>query len=92
MAGVTPVSTLLGPVLSLSAPLCGETAFQPHSAVGDVGRAILYAFTDSLWYRWLTLYWRWQGLWEAVRGQQGWGHLQRSGGWILAEGGKVGHG
>ncbi len=57
-------------------------AFQRYHRMGDVLRALAYCATDALWYRWLTLYWRIQGLRQALAGRQDWGHLARTGTWI----------
>lgn len=74
---VTGVNLMIG----LVALLFEETSFGRYNRPGEIARAVLYTFTDAFWYRWLVVFWRLKGFWQAVRGDTHWGHLQRTAAW-----------
>jgi cellulose synthase/poly-beta-1,6-N-acetylglucosamine synthase-like glycosyltransferase len=51
----------------------------PFSRRRDVLILLGYAVLENLFWRWLTLYWRLRGLYDAWRGKQGWEKFARQG-------------
>ncbi len=51
----------------------------PFNRNRDVLILLWYAVLDNIFWRWLTLYWRLRGLYDAWRGKQGWEKFARQG-------------
>jgi cellulose synthase/poly-beta-1,6-N-acetylglucosamine synthase-like glycosyltransferase len=73
------LSLLYGSLLSLCAVLLEEWSQHKYSRVADVVRLFLYALTETIWYRPLTVWWRCEGLLQIVIGKRGWGDMKRKG-------------
>jgi cellulose synthase/poly-beta-1,6-N-acetylglucosamine synthase-like glycosyltransferase len=73
------VAVLLGVLLSVAALALEEFSFRRHPHSREVMRMLVYAVTENFGYRQLVDWWRLQGLWDVVRGKQGWGDMKRRG-------------
>ena len=51
----------------------------PRAAGATSARMLAYAVLENFGYRQLVDFWRLQGLWDIVRGKQGWGDMKRKG-------------
>jgi hypothetical protein len=68
-----------GVCLSLSALLLEDIAFRKLAAWRDFGRLVLFCVTENLGYRQLMTYYRVRGFCSYLRGDHGWGHIDRAG-------------
>ncbi len=66
-------------LLSTWAVILEEATFRVYERPRDFVRLILYAFLEPFGYRQLTVVWRLQGFWNAMRGLTHWGEMQRKG-------------
>jgi len=67
-------------VLSLLVMLIEELSFHRYGRVRDAGIAVAATIGENFGYRQLTVWWRLQGIWSAVRGRtQVWGVMTRTG-------------
>lgn len=73
------LSILLGALVSACAVLAEEFATERIRSSGQVLTLLAVALLENLGYRQLTLYWRIQGLWQYLRGNQSWGEMTRRG-------------
>ena len=73
------VAVLLGVLLSVAALALEEFSFRRHPHGREVIRMLVYAVTENFGFRQLVDFWRLQGLWDVVRGKQGWGEMRRRG-------------
>ena len=65
--------------LSIWAVVLEETTFKLYDHPGDFARMLGYAIAEPFGYRQLTVLWRLQGFWQAVRGRKHWGAMKRKG-------------
>jgi hypothetical protein len=66
--------------VSLSALTVEEFSFRRYSRWRDLGAAVLAAVVENIGYRQLHSWWRLQGLWRFIRGQEAsWGVMTRAG-------------
>jgi hypothetical protein len=69
-----------GLFVSLSALAVEEFSFRRYSRWRDLGAAVLAAVVENIGYRQLHSWWRLQGLWRFIRGQEAsWGVMTRAG-------------
>jgi cellulose synthase/poly-beta-1,6-N-acetylglucosamine synthase-like glycosyltransferase len=69
-----------GMFVSLSALAVEEFSFHRYHRWRDLGAAVLAAAVENVGYRQLHSWWRLQGLWRFVRGQEAsWGVMTRAG-------------
>ena len=69
-----------GLFVSLSALAVEEFSFHRYSRWRDLGAAVLAAVVENIGYRQLHSWWRLQGLWRFIRGQEAsWGVMTRAG-------------
>jgi len=67
-------------VLTLIALTVEEYSFHRYARWQDLAVAILASLAENLGYRQATAWWRWRGMWSALRGsQQLWGTMTRHG-------------
>ncbi|WP_420837795.1 glycosyltransferase family 2 protein [Bacillus mesophilus] len=73
------ISFLYGSLYSMMAVLLEEWSLRKFPKVTDIIRLFFYSFTESLWYRPLTVLWRCEGIWQTIRRKNGWGEMIRKG-------------
>lgn len=73
------LSILYGSILSMSAVLMEEWSVRKFPRPSDIGRLFVYSFTETLWYRPLTVLWRCEGILDVLRKKRGWGEMARKG-------------
>ena len=66
-------------VISIGSVLQEEITYRRYNDWRDVTRLILFCFLEHFPYRQLQMIWRFRGLWQYLRGDLGWGRLQRLG-------------
>jgi len=66
-------------VISIGSVLQEEITYRRYNDWRDVTRLILFCFLEHFPYRQLQMFWRFRGLWQYLRGDLGWGRLQRLG-------------
>jgi cellulose synthase/poly-beta-1,6-N-acetylglucosamine synthase-like glycosyltransferase len=70
---------VFGMMLSVASVTLEELTFRRYENTLDLVRLFLLAIVENFGYRQLSTLWRVRGLVSAVRGQQGWGTMQRKG-------------
>lgn len=73
------ISVLYGSLFSMAAVLLEEWTVRKFSNVSDVVRLFFYSFTETLWYRPLTVLWRCEGIVDVLLKRKGWGKMKRKG-------------
>ena len=73
------LSCLYGSLFSAFAILLEEWSLRKYPSVSDLLKLFLYSLTETIWYRPLTVFWRCQGIWQMVRGENSWGEMKRKG-------------
>jgi cellulose synthase/poly-beta-1,6-N-acetylglucosamine synthase-like glycosyltransferase len=73
------VAILLGVLLSVAALALEEFSFRRHPHSREVIRMLAYAVLENFGYRQLVDWWRLRGLWDFLRGRDGWGDMKRMG-------------
>ena len=73
------LSCLYGSLFSMAAVLLEEWSLRKYPAISQILKLFLYSLTESLWYRPLTVFWRVEGIWQMIIGEQGWGEMKRKG-------------
>jgi cellulose synthase/poly-beta-1,6-N-acetylglucosamine synthase-like glycosyltransferase len=66
-------------MISIGSVLQEEITYRRYNDWRDVTRLILFCFLEHFPYRQLQMLWRFRGLWQYLRGDLGWGRLQRAG-------------
>ena len=66
-------------LISIGSVLQEEITYRRYNDWRDVFRLILFCFFEHFPYRQLQMFWRLRGLWQYLRGEAGWGQLQRVG-------------
>ncbi len=69
----------LGVTITLCSIVLEELTFHRYRAWTDLARMTLYGLIENLGYRQLTSLYRCLGLWDYLRGRQGWGEMRRAG-------------
>ena len=67
------LSILYGSILSMAAVLMEEWSVRKFPRPSDIGRLFVYSFTETLWYRPLTVLWRCEGILDVLRKKKGMG-------------------
>ncbi|WP_252315753.1 glycosyltransferase [Sinobaca sp. H24] len=70
---------MMGSLLSVTSVLLEEQGNGRHTNVKDLDRLFWYAWTESFWYRPLTVFWRVEGIWKAIRRSKDWSKAERKG-------------
>lgn len=70
---------LLGLINSMVAIVLEVQANHRYQGLPTFGRLLLTALFENLGYRQLTVWWRLRGTFDWLRGQRGWGKMQRQG-------------
>ncbi|MFA9557500.1 glycosyltransferase family 2 protein [Evansella sp. AB-rgal1] len=73
------VAFLYGTLFSISAVLLEEWGYRRYPKPMELVKLFLYAFTETFWYRPLTVIWRMEGIWSALRRKHDWGAMTRKG-------------
>jgi cellulose synthase/poly-beta-1,6-N-acetylglucosamine synthase-like glycosyltransferase len=73
------LSLVYGSLFSMCAVLLEEWSQRKYPRVADVLWLFIYAISETLWYRPLTVLWRCEGLLQIVTGKRGWGEMKRKG-------------
>lgn len=73
------ISVLYGSIFSMAAVLLEEWTVRKFSSVSDVVYLFFYSFTETLWYRPLTVLWRCEGIIDVLLKRKGWGKMKRKG-------------
>ena len=66
-------------VISIGSVLQEEITYKRYNDWGDVVRLVSYCFFEHFPYRQLHMFWRLQGLWQYLRGDNTWAPLKRKG-------------
>ncbi len=73
------VAVGLGVLLSLCALFLEELSFHRYTAWNDLLKIAFFSILENFGYRQLTLWWRFVGMWDYLRGKErGWGVMQRA--------------
>jgi len=73
------VAFVYGVFFSVGAVLLEEISFRRYPRPADLVRLLLHALFENFGYRQLTVWWRVKALWDYLRGEKGWGTMQRTG-------------
>lgn len=73
------VAIILGGALSLAAVALEELSFRRYPRLSDLMQLFMLALLENFGYRQLSAWWRLRGTISAIRGVEGWGHMQRKG-------------
>ncbi len=73
------VAFVFGTVLSVSAVALEELGFRRYLRLGDLFRLLGLSVVENFGYRQLSTFWRMKGTVSAMRGQKGWGRMERRG-------------
>ncbi len=73
------VAFVFGMVLSVAAVGLEELGFRRYPKSSDLARLFVLAVIENVGYRQLSTFWRFRGLYSALRRVQGWGRMQRKG-------------
>ncbi|WP_257968112.1 glycosyltransferase family 2 protein [Peribacillus deserti] len=73
------LSCLYGSVFSMASVLLEEWSLRKYPKVSDIWKLFLYSLTETLWYRPLTVFWRFEGIIQIIRGDVSWGEMKRKG-------------
>ncbi len=68
-----------GIMLSLWAIVLEEVTFRRYNNRTDLWRLMFFAVIEGFGYRQLTVYYRLHAFWKVMRGEKGWGVMQREG-------------
>ena len=68
-----------GILLSMWAIVLEEVTFRRYNNRGDLWRLLFFTLVEGLGYRQLTVYFRLHAFWKVLRGDRGWGVMQREG-------------
>ncbi|MDP1891112.1 MAG: glycosyltransferase [Gemmatimonadaceae bacterium] len=68
-----------GILLSMWAIVLEEVTFRRYNARGDLWRLLFFALIEGFGYRQLTALYRLHAFWKVMRGDRGWGVMQREG-------------
>ena len=68
-----------GILLSVWAIVLEEVTFRRYNGRSDVWRLLFFAVIEGLGFRQLTVYYRLHAFWKVMRGEKGWGVMQREG-------------
>jgi hypothetical protein len=68
-----------GTLITVTAIVMEEITFARYERFSDFLRLIGYALTEPLGFRQMTVLWRLQGFWKALRRRRDWGAMRRSG-------------
>ncbi|MHB0962229.1 MAG: glycosyltransferase family 2 protein [Gemmatimonadaceae bacterium] len=68
-----------GILLSMWAIVLEEVTFRRYNARRDLWRLLFFALIEGFGYRQLTVFYRLHAFWKVMRGEKGWGVMQREG-------------
>jgi hypothetical protein len=68
-----------GICLSLSALLLEDMSFRKFGRWRDFARLVLFCLMENFGYRQAMTYYRVKGFWSYLKGDHGWGHIDRKG-------------
>ncbi|WP_051348697.1 glycosyltransferase family 2 protein [Peribacillus kribbensis] len=73
------LSCLYGSIFSMASVLLEEWSLRKYPRVADILKLFLYSLTESLWYRPLTVFWRFEGIIQLLKRDESWGEMKRKG-------------
>lgn len=73
------LSVFFGSALSVAAVALEEMSFRRYRKARDLAVLLGLALVETLGYRHLNTFWRLQGIWAFLRGDQEWGTMERRG-------------
>ncbi|WP_026565936.1 glycosyltransferase family 2 protein [Bacillus sp. UNC41MFS5] len=73
------LSCLYGSIFSMVSVLLEEWSLTKYPKVSDIMKLFVYSLTETLWYRPMTVFWRCEGIWQMLIGDQSWGEMKRKG-------------
>ncbi|WHY68228.1 glycosyltransferase [Neobacillus sp. SuZ13] len=73
------LSCLYGSIFSMVSVLLEEWSLTKYPKVSDIMKLFVYSLTETLWYRPMTVFWRCEGIWQMLIGEQSWGEMKRKG-------------
>ena len=73
------VAILVGAILSTGSVVLEELSFRRYPKTMDLLRMIAVGYLENFGYRQLTVWWRFKGSWDYLRGKTAWGSMQRKG-------------
>jgi hypothetical protein len=73
------VAIVFGTLISVTSVLLEEVAFRRYPRTRDLALLVLAGVLENFGYRQLATWWRLRGMWDFVRGRQGWGQMARQG-------------
>ncbi|MFH0989337.1 MAG: glycosyltransferase [bacterium] len=73
------VALFYGVMFSVGAVLLEEISFQRYPKPKDLALLLSFGVIENFGYRQLTAWWRLKGIFDYLRGKQGWGAMQRKG-------------
>lgn len=78
-AAFLAVAVGYGILLSMWAIVLEEVTFRRYNARRDLWRLFFFAIVEGIGYRQLTVFYRLHAFWKVMRGEKGWGVMQREG-------------
>jgi cellulose synthase/poly-beta-1,6-N-acetylglucosamine synthase-like glycosyltransferase len=72
-------AVVYGTLISLTAVLLEELSFRRYPRVTDLLKLAAYGVLENFGYRQLTMWWRFMGIVDFLRGRQAWGAMTRKG-------------
>ncbi|MBW7934470.1 MAG: glycosyltransferase family 2 protein [Gemmatimonadaceae bacterium] len=78
-AAFLAVAVGYGILLSMWAIVLEEVTFRRYNARRDLWRLFFFAIVEGIGYRQLTVIYRLHAFWKVMRGEKGWGVMQREG-------------
>jgi cellulose synthase/poly-beta-1,6-N-acetylglucosamine synthase-like glycosyltransferase len=72
-------AVVYGTLISLTAVLLEELSFRRYPSVTDLLKLAAYGVLENFGYRQLTMWWRFMGIVDFLRGRQAWGTMTRKG-------------
>ncbi|MDR7001758.1 cellulose synthase/poly-beta-1,6-N-acetylglucosamine synthase-like glycosyltransferase [Neobacillus niacini] len=73
------LSCLYGSIFSMAAVLLEEWSLTKYPRVFDIIKLFFYSLTETIWYRPMTVFFRCEGVWQMLKGDQSWGEMKRKG-------------
>lgn len=70
---------LYGSIITVFSVLLDEWNYRRYSKISDVFKLYIYALTEIIWFRPLTVIWRIRGIYDFLVGKSSWGEMKRKG-------------
>ncbi|WP_409288666.1 glycosyltransferase family 2 protein [Peribacillus sp. SCS-37] len=73
------LSCLYGSIFSMASVLLEEWSLRKYPRISHLVKLFFYSVTETLWYRPLTVLWRFEGIIQIIKGDVSWGDMKRKG-------------